>query len=213
MNLPSLVLGYDNGLSPGQCQAIISTNNEILFIWSLGKNFSAIVIELQPFSIKKMHIKMSSAKWRPFCLGLNVLTRCLLLCHRSCSACHLFGIQPLLTHWPLGNFNKIKKNKFQLISVTDGCDISSDIALRWTSLDLSDDKSTLVQVMAWCHQATSRYRRQCWPRSISPNGVTRPQWVKPKTLIESLRTFQFSKFLIKKFRILCWTKYIRKWCL
>ena len=46
------------------------------------------------------------------------------------------------------------------------------------SLDLSDDKSTLVQVMAWCHQATSNYLSQCWPRSMSPYGVTRPQWVK-----------------------------------
>ena len=33
--------------------------------------------------------------------------------------------------------------------MTDGCDILSKIACRWTSLDLSDDKSTLVQVMAW----------------------------------------------------------------
>ena len=32
--------------------------------------------------------------------------------------------------------------------MTDGYDISSKIALRWTLLDLSDDKSTLVQVMA-----------------------------------------------------------------
>ena len=31
--------------------------------------------------------------------------------------------------------------------------------------DLTDDKSTLVQVMAWCHQATSHYLNQCWPRS------------------------------------------------
>ena len=45
-------------------------------------------------------------------------------------------------------------------------------------LDLTDDKSTLVQVMAWCRQATSHYLSQCWPRSMSPNGVTRPQWVK-----------------------------------
>ena len=44
-------------------------------------------------------------------------------------------------------------------------------------LDLTDDKSTLVQVMAWCHQATSHYLSQCWPRSMSPNGVARPQWV------------------------------------
>ena len=41
------------------------------------------------------------------------------------------------------------------------------------SLDLTDDKSTLVQVMAWCHQATSHYLSQCWPRSLSPYGITR----------------------------------------
>ena len=31
--------------------------------------------------------------------------------------------------------------------------------------------------MTWCHQATSHYLSQCWPRSMSPCGVTRPQWV------------------------------------
>ena len=83
-----------------------------------------------------------------------------------------------LTHWPLGDFNKIlEKIIFTPILVTDGCDISSEIALRWTSLDLNDDKSTLVQVMAWCHQATSHYLGQCWPKSLPPYGITRPQWV------------------------------------
>ena len=43
-----------------------------------------------------------------------------------------------------------------------------------------DDKSTLVQVMAWCHQATSHYLSQCWPRSLSPYGIPRPQWVNLK---------------------------------
>ena len=62
--------------------------------------------------------------------------------------------------------------------VNDGCDISSEIALRWRSLAGSDDKSTLVQVMAWCRQATSHYLSQCWPSSMLPNGVTMPQWVK-----------------------------------
>ena len=32
--------------------------------------------------------------------------------------------------------------------------------------------------MAWCCQATSHYLSQCWPRSMSPYGITRPQWVK-----------------------------------
>ena len=42
---------------------------------------------------------------------------------------------------------------------------------------VTDDKSTLVHVMAWCRQATSHYLSQCWPRSMSPYGVTRLQWV------------------------------------
>ena len=48
---------------------------------------------------------------------------------------------------------------------------------RWMSWDLPNGKSTLVQVMAWCRQATSHYLSQCWPRSVSPYGVTRAQWV------------------------------------
>ena len=46
------------------------------------------------------------------------------------------------------------------------------------SLDLSDDKSTLVQVMAWCHQATSHYLSQRWSSFLSPYVITRPQSVK-----------------------------------
>ena len=65
---------------------------------------------------------------------------------------------------------------FQIFSVIDGWGISCELALRWMSLDLTYDKSTLVQVMAWCHQATSHYLSQCWPRSLSPYGVIGPLW-------------------------------------
>ena len=58
---------------PGRRQAIIRTNTGILLIWPLGTNFSEISIDIQTFSFKKIHLKMSSGKWRPFCLGLNVL--------------------------------------------------------------------------------------------------------------------------------------------
>ena len=67
---------------------------------------------------------------------------------------------------------------FKFILTIDGWDICNEISSRWRSLDLTDDKSTLVQVMAWCRQATSHYLSQCWPRSLSPYGVTRPQCVK-----------------------------------
>ena len=61
---------------------------------------------------------------------------------------------------------------FQIISVINGWGISCELALRWMLLDLTDDKSTLVLVMAWCRQATSHYLNQCWPRSLPPYGVT-----------------------------------------
>ena len=68
------ILGSDNGLSPGRRQAIIWTNAGMLFNWTLRTNFSEILSEIHTFSFKQMRLKMSSGKWRPYCLGLNVLT-------------------------------------------------------------------------------------------------------------------------------------------
>ena len=67
-------IGSDNVLSPRRRQAIIWTNAGILLIRTLGTKFSEILSEIRTFSFKKLHLKVSSAKWRPFCLGLNVLT-------------------------------------------------------------------------------------------------------------------------------------------
>ena len=69
------IIGSDNGLSPGRRQAIIWNNDGILLIGPLGTNFNEILIEIHTFSLKKMPLKTSSAKRRPFCLDLNVLTR------------------------------------------------------------------------------------------------------------------------------------------
>ena len=51
-----IITGSDNDLSPGQHQAIIWTNAEILSLWT---NFSKILIEIHMFSFKKMHLKLS----------------------------------------------------------------------------------------------------------------------------------------------------------
>ena len=67
--------GSDNGLSPDRRQAIIWTNAGLLLIRPLGTNFSEILIEILAVSFKKMRLKVSSAKRRPFCLGLNVLKK------------------------------------------------------------------------------------------------------------------------------------------
>ena len=66
---------------------------------------------------------MSSAKWRPFFLSLNVLTESL----------------------------KVLSINVGILSLSyEVCLHLNQIALRWMPKDLTEDKSTLVQVMAWC---------------------------------------------------------------
>ena len=66
------IIGSDNILLPGRRQAIIWTNAAILLIETLGTIFSEIWSEIHIFYFKKMHLKMSSAKWRSYYIGLDV---------------------------------------------------------------------------------------------------------------------------------------------
>ena len=68
-----IIIGSDNGLSPGWCQADIWTNAGILLIGHSWTNFSEILIKIHTFSFRKMHFIMSFEKWQQFCLCLNVL--------------------------------------------------------------------------------------------------------------------------------------------
>ena len=74
------IIDPDNGLSPGWRHSIISTNDGILLVGLLETNFSKIWIVSFSFPFKKMHLKISSGKWRPFCLSLNVL---IFFCRRA----------------------------------------------------------------------------------------------------------------------------------
>ena len=111
---------------------------------------------------------------------------------------HLFCIKPpILSVWQPASWSRNNEMtplyRHSLVSERPGCHFktatfnlvlligiftsSKDNALRWMPMDLTDDKSTLVQVMAWCRQATSHYLSQCWPSSMLSYGVTRSQWV------------------------------------
>ena len=85
-----------------------------------------------------------------------------------------------------GGFDySLKLVNVKLITTIHFLSTFCEIAIRWMPQHVTDHKSTLVQVMAWYHQAASHYLSQCWPRSLSPYDVTRPQWVK-LTLIATL---------------------------
>ena len=75
-----IIIGSNNGLSPGRRQAIFWTNAGILLNWNLGIKFNAVLGEIDSFSFSKMHLKISSAKWRLFGLGLNELISRWIVC-------------------------------------------------------------------------------------------------------------------------------------
>ena len=110
---------------------------------------------------------------------LLLMMMCILLLLFTCSSTRTLSVCMIA-------FNSLAPGRFEwnfrwfifkVISVVDSWGIDCEIALRWMSLDLTDDKSTLVQVMAWRHQATSHYLNQYWLRYLTPYGVTRPQWL------------------------------------
>ena len=116
------IIGSDNGLSPGRRQAIIWTNAGILLTGHLGTKFSEILIKIYTFSFKKMHMKISSGKWRPFCLGLNVLTEIYLIYYHFLT----HAIMPILSMAWKTNQTVATRD----INIVNG---SNHITTRWPS--------------------------------------------------------------------------------
>ena len=132
------IIGSDNGLSPGRRQAIFWTNDGILLIRTLGTNFSEIVSAIRTFSLTKMHLKMS-AKWRMFCLGLNVLKQ-------SKPVCICCGMQ-----WIKNTENRLDA-KFVITGDTTGCKYDNLYRLSlWQTVVLSimtNHEDSLFSVMS-----------------------------------------------------------------
>ena len=82
-------------------------------------------------------------------------------------------------HWILWYKNNLVSLKIKPLNFSmHSNNATSSVDKWWMPRDLTDDKRTLVQEMAWCRQATSHYLNQCWPSCMRPQCVTRPQWVK-----------------------------------
>ena len=133
------IIGSDNGLSPGRCQAIIWTNAGVLLIGPLGTNFSEISIEIHIFSFRKMPLKMSLGNWQPSCLSLNVL-----------SFWTITWSSVDLTDLPLDKMAAISQTMFSdaFLWMTS---FVFWVKFHW-SLFLSpvDSNLAMVLIMAWC---------------------------------------------------------------
>ena len=102
----------------------------------------------------------------------------------------------VLTHCPLADAWKSVKFHFKRQSLP-----SYLLHCLWncTGMLTYNLESTLVQVMACRHQATSHYLRQSWHRSMSPYGITRPQWEMQVTI------GLCSGLVLKRQQIINWT--------
>ena len=127
------IIGSENGSKPGCCQAINWTNAGKLSIGPPGTKFNEISIGIQTFPFKKMHFKMSFAKWRPFCHCLNVLTSKTFVnvLHTSKSYPRCF----LGPHWRPVGLPEISRPTWHLC--------------YYNLLDTSTLKSTLVYFSYW----------------------------------------------------------------
>ena len=71
-------------------QSIVWSNAGTLLLGPLVTNLSENLIKILTFSFMKMQLKVLSAKWHPFCLGLNVLKYLLITIHADmCDECNL----------------------------------------------------------------------------------------------------------------------------
>ena len=192
----SNINGSNNGLSPGQCQAIIGTNAVILLIGPLGTNFSEIVIEIQTFSFKKMHLKVLSAKLRPFCLGLNELMLKQATLNLMCMFIYtkLFSlltstaeltsninsskiVTSINTLRPRQNGRHFADVTFNRIFVNEKVRISIKFSLKFVPKCPINNIPALVQIMAWRRPGDKPLSEPVMVSLLTYICVTRPQSV------------------------------------
>ena len=70
-----------------------------------------------------------------------------------------------------------KGSKWQWASNNSDHELTPHRLLWHMTSHACNEKSPLFQVTAWCRQMTSHYLSQSWPNSMSPYGITGPQWV------------------------------------
>ena len=137
------------------------------------------------FCLSKKYIEISL--WHTYILAAawcKTITRLL-----------LFPGHQNLTHWTLGDVSAIINVQFS------NCFFSKSHPVKFLLGERrkpNDDKSTVVQVMAWCHQAASHYLSQCWSRSVSPYGDTKPSELSKGLSTDDDEFFEFSKLQSSK---------------
>ena len=102
------------------------------------------------------------------------------------------NIQGCIIKWDWIPFNSLSaggcmKNRRKFIFHDNFCYNLVHFLLNCTGMDANNLMSSLAQVMPRCCQAARHYLSQCWPWSMSPYGVTRPQWLKQGLVLNRIQ--------------------------
>ena len=82
--------------------------------------------------------------------------------------CKIINERDKRTHWPLGDVAMILQVEISnLLYRMVAWSLAMKLLSVWMPQNLTDKKSTLVQVMAWRRQIASHFLSQSWPRSMS----------------------------------------------
>ena len=139
------IIGSNNVLSPGRRQAIICTNDGMLLFGPLGTNFNEILVEILTFSFQKIHLKMSSGKWRPFCPVLNVFI--MEAWWHIFTSVYFVMVDSVDSSPPGENGRHFADDIFKRISLNENVRISIQFSLKFVSKGPIENKSALVQAM------------------------------------------------------------------
>ena len=146
--------------------------------FKMGKRIIWNIMVIPSVKYKPMFLIFCLGSWvYNWSVGVTYLVKCLnpiFVCNSSRLVLYcLVAIQIWYRHGNNPILNSLVPGRFEwkicignLQANFDVWCIYCEIVCRQMSLDLTIAKSTLVQVMAWCHQATSHYLSQCWPRSM-----------------------------------------------
>ena len=159
----------------------------ILSIGFLGTNCSEIstLIQIHTSSFRKIHLKMSSGKWRLFCLGFNVLIDWVPVAHTYISG--------LGYHWWCGKSVHVKTLRLRqngrhfvddilkCIFLNENVWLSIKISLKFVPMSPINNIPTLIQIMAWCWSGNKTLSEPMVVSLLTHKCVTRPQWVNIKT--------------------------------
>ena len=151
-------------------------------------------MKIYTFAFKKLHLKMSSGKWRPFCLGLNVfkfrerlpkdfvLMLCSFTLHwpfyslwcrytsQNCYHC-------VNTLRPRHNGRHFPDDTFKPIFLNENIRISIKISLKFVPKVPINNIPALVQIMAWRRSGDKPLSEPKMVSLLTHICVTRPQWV------------------------------------